>query len=162
MHPVVLVPARAGGPHHVPPRCTNRALFWDIHCLFSAFLSAKHKRKQTMSKNIVCIKQSLAKSPRYEGEYLDLVTALASFDYHIDLVFQDDGVFSLFTSNNNRIHDKRLQSLPLFDIHDIWVNEDSLISRQLAKSKLCITANVASKNTIDTLLQRQNVGIIYV
>jgi sulfur relay protein TusC/DsrF len=115
-----------------------------------------------LKKNIVCIKQSPVKSPRYECEYLDLVTALASFDYLIDLVFQGDGVFSLLTTDNESTHRKRLQALPLFDVHNIWVDEDSLISRQLAKSQLSIAASPVTKNRIDTLLQRKDVAVIYV
>ena len=112
-----------------------------------------------MSKNIVCIKQSLAKSPRYECEYLDLVTALASFDYHIDLIFQDEGVFSLLALDNNSVHSKRLQSLPLFDVQDIWVDEESLRLRNLTQAPLSIAANLASKSTINTLLQRKDVEV---
>lgn len=112
-----------------------------------------------MSKNIVCIKQSLPKSPCYECEYLDLVTALASFDYHIDLIFQDDGVLSLLAPDNESIHSKRLQSLPLFDVQDIWVDKDSLSLRNLTQAKLSIAANQASKSTINALLQRKDVAV---
>lgn len=112
-----------------------------------------------MSKNIVCIKQSLAKSPRYECEYLDLVTALASFDFHIDLIFQDDGVFSLLAPDNENTHSKRLQSLPLFDVQDIWVDKDSLMLRNLTQTPLSIAAKKISKSTINTLLQRKDVEV---
>ncbi len=107
-----------------------------------------------MSKNMVCIKRSAPKSPDYECEYLDLVTALASFDYHIDLVFQDEGSRSLLVADQESIHSKRLQSLPLFDVHDIWVDEESLKVRQLSSASLSIAAKPLSKAELNILVER--------
>lgn len=101
-------------------------------------------------KNIVCIKCSAPKSPDYECEYLDLVTALASFDYHIDLVFQDEGVRSLLVPIPASIHSKRLQSLPLFDVHDIWVDEGST----LIAAPFSIKVKPLPPLMLDTLIQK--------
>ena len=87
-----------------------------------------------MNHNIVCIKRSSSSNEQYED--LDLVMALASFDYRIHLIFYGDSVSALFHTNADSTYNKRLQALPLFDVNDIWVDELSLNARQLNASQL--------------------------
>lgn len=110
-------------------------------------------------KNILCIKQSLPRHPHYECEYLDIVTSLASFDHHIDLVFQGDGVFSLLAGEHETVYTKRLKALPLFDVRDVWVDEESLISRQLALANLSIPVKRSTTAMLKEFLQRSKEGI---
>lgn len=84
-----------------------------------------------MNHNIVCIKQSVTRNEEHDYECLDLVMALASFDYRIHLIFYGKGVSALFDTNTDSTYNKRLQALPLFDVNDIWVDETSLNTRQL-------------------------------
>ncbi|MCD6045125.1 MAG: hypothetical protein K0R48_288 [Gammaproteobacteria bacterium] len=104
-----------------------------------------------MNHNIVCIKQS-ARNEQHEYECLDLIMALASFDYRIQLIFYGDGVYSLFDTHTESTYNKRLQALPLFDVNDIWVDEASLNTRQWNVSHLPDLAKPIASTELKALL----------
>ncbi len=107
-------------------------------------------------KSIVCIKQSFPKSNTHECECLDLIMALASFDYTIHLVFMGDGILSLLQSEY--AYSKRLQALPLFDITNIGVESQSFYSRQLDRSQLSIPVSIVEPKHLQQLLQ-DSIGV---
>ncbi len=106
-----------------------------------------------MNHNIICIKQSVASTDQHEYECLDLLMALASFDYHIHLIFYGDAVSALFNTDTESIYHKRLQALPLFDVNDIWVDETSLNVRQLNPSQLPSNVKPLTSAELKELLQ---------
>ncbi len=105
-----------------------------------------------MNHSIICIKQRDTPKGQHDYEDLDLVMALASFDYRIHLIFYGDGVYSLFDTNIESIYNKRLQALPLFDINDIWVDETSLNARKLSPSQLANNIKLLSSTELKQLL----------
>ncbi len=103
-----------------------------------------------MDRNIICIQHNLAHS---DCEDLDLIMALASFEYRIHLIFYGDGVLSLFNRDPASIYSKRLHALPLFDVNDIWVDEKSLSARKLSASSLPNTIKLLTRFELKNLLQ---------
>ncbi len=101
--------------------------------------------------SLLCLKKSLPQNFNLEAEALDLVLALASFDYDIQLIFYGDGVYSLL---QKEAYAQRLQALPLFDIHDVWVDSVSLEKRGLSLAELSFAAKPLYVGDLNRLIQQ--------
>ncbi len=75
-------------------------------------------------------------------EALDLALASAAFDQKVSLLFIDDGVYQLKSKQQSQTNikqkniEKTLGSLPLFDVTDVHVCQQSLSSRGLSVEDL--------------------------
>ena len=91
-------------------------------------------------------------------ESLDLVLAAGSFGQEIGVFFVDDGVFQLLSGQQPeqidiKNYSKTFAALEFYDVEDIFVCADSLSSRSLSQSDLCIDAQVLSKDELDAKLR---------
>lgn len=84
-------------------------------------------------------------------EGVDLALVCAAFDYQVNLIFVDEGVFHLIDKQNaeyflDKLHDKQLKALAFYDIDCIYVEKQSLFKFDLAQDKLladCIVIDTA-------------------
>jgi len=85
------------------------------------------------------------RSPPYSTptaqEGVDALLAAAIFDQKISVIFMGDGVFQLQKNqapNNSRNQMKMLQSLAMYDIDQVFVQESALSERGLVAADLAI------------------------
>ncbi len=95
---------------------------------------------------IACIIGSAPYGQRNLRDALDVIMASASFDLPPTLFFIDDGVFSLLKAQSPEYVCQKntasmLQSLPLFEVDNLFVCQQSLDERGLNTS-LLITNNL--------------------
>ena len=96
---------------------------------------------------IVCRKAPYGNSLAREA--IDIALATAVFDQQLKLVFTGDGIWQLLKqphsdaiSSNN--HGKLLSALPLYDIKDIYIDNEALTQRQLTEDDLVVAGKLAS------------------
>lgn len=95
-----------------------------------------------MSKKILYV----IAAPPYQGviaqETLDIVMTLGAFDQKVNLLLLDDGVFQLksgqqaATLTNSKNIAAIYQALPLYDIHTVYIEIESLTERGLTLADL--------------------------
>ncbi len=93
---------------------------------------------------------------------LDMVLATAVFDQKVTLIFLDDGVLQLHRNQSaasigNKDLGAALGVLPLYDIHQVFVDAESLQLRGMSPDTLGIPATVCNRARITTLLQQSDV-----
>ncbi len=93
---------------------------------------------------------------------LDMVLATAVFDQKVTLIFLDDGVLQLQRHQAAASIDAKdlgaaLGVLPLYDIQQIFVDEQSLHLRGMSPQELAIPATVCDSARINRLLQESDV-----
>jgi len=92
---------------------------------------------------------------------LDMALASAVFDQQVNYVFLEDGVFQLLSSQNAESSNSKtignaLETLDLYGIKNIFVDEISLSQRNLQQSDLIIDAKIVPRSTISELIDRSN------
>lgn len=105
------------------------------------------------------------KSPHGQGyakACLDMVLSSAVFDQHINLVFMDDGVYQLQkqqdpTAINNKDLSAAFSALPLYDVHNIYVDSEALQRRYLKSDDLVIDVELADAAQISKLIAESDV-----
>ncbi len=88
---------------------------------------------------------------------LDTALAAAAFDHTPSLLFAGDGVLQLLPAQDSSAIGQRnqarvLDSLPLYDIERLFVDEAALASYQLAPSDLTVNVQVLNDSEIRQLL----------
>ena len=86
-------------------------------------------------------------------ESLDMLMTVAAFDHPVRVLLLDDGVFLLKSGQTSQAdglksHEPILQALELYDIEGLWVEEESLAERGLAKEGLILPAHAIPRNQI--------------
>lgn len=90
----------------------------------------------------------------YQGygalETLDALLVVAAFGQNPSVLFQGDGVWQLLKAQESQMMGRnslvaQLEVLPLYDVEDIYVDEDSLISRGLNIHQLALPAKLLKK-----------------
>ena len=100
------------------------------------------------------------KSPHSQGyakACLDMVLSSAVFDQKIRLVFMDDGVYQLQKNQQAKLIDNKdisaaFSALPLYDVHDIYVDEEALQARYLSEDELVIPVQTVDAKAIARLI----------
>jgi tRNA 2-thiouridine synthesizing protein C len=74
-------------------------------------------------------------------EALDAVLAASAYDQDISLLFMDDGIFQLLNAQETTdIQQKNfammIPVLSLYDVHNVYVHQESLETRQILASEL--------------------------
>lgn len=100
----------------------------------------------------------------YAQESLELALITAAFDQHVSLVFMDDGVYQLKSGQHPcglemKNFSKTFRALEDFDIEDVYVEEESLVSRGLSVENLVIPVKVLSSVDLGILMAQQDVLI---
>ncbi len=101
--------------------------------------------------------------PPYQGaqtrESLDQLMVVAAFEQPVAVLFVDDAVFQL---SNNQASEaiqspnigKILQALPLYDINQLFVEQESLIERGLTVDDLLLPLETIQRNQFSALLNQ--------
>ena len=109
-------------------------------------------------------------------EGLDAVLAASVFDQEISVLFMDEGVWNL--QNHQQEHKEvssvteiknserkniaaQIESFPLYDIDNVFVDEQALAHFSLLKSELIIQPKTVSENDIRQLIDFHDVVLNY-
>jgi tRNA 2-thiouridine synthesizing protein C len=99
----------------------------------------------------------------YQGaqtrESLDQLMVVAAFEQSVAVLFVDDAVFQL---SNNQASEaiqspnigKILQALPLYDINQLFVEQESLLERGLAVDDLLLPVETIQRDQFSALLNQ--------
>jgi len=106
------------------------------------------------------------KKPTHSGgnvqEILDIVLTVAAFDQAVSLLLLDDGVFHLKNSQNPEILGMKdtaaiFKVLELYDVKDIYVEQESLQARGLTPADLCLSVQPIARNAVSELMRQFDV-----
>ncbi len=94
-------------------------------------------------------------------EALELALAGALFDQQVSLLLLDDAVFQLVAGQNpaaiqQKNHGAMLQSLPMYDVENLYASERSLNERGLEPSDLILPVKSLSTAEIQKLISEQD------
>ena len=91
----------------------------------------------------------------YQGysalETLDALLVAAAFGQNPSVLFQGDGVWQLLKAQQPQMMGRnslvaQLEAVPLYEVEDIFVDEDSLVSRGLNINQLALPVSVIKKS----------------
>jgi len=111
-----------------------------------------------VSKSFLFVMQAPAYSSIKVQEVLDIVLITAAFDQKVSILLLDDAIFHLKTQQQNmRVISKDIgaiyRSLELYDIENIYVEQESLNYAGLSVSDLLIPIKLITRQELPTLLQ---------
>lgn len=111
-------------------------------------------------KSLLLISRHSPYGGSYAAEALDIALSAAAFDIAVSLLFMDDGVYQLcknqtFTSEKNtRNLESVLAALPLYDIHQLWIENESIAVRGMTQADLAHKAEGIGSQQIAELLHQ--------
>jgi len=93
---------------------------------------------------------------------LDQVLTTAAFDQAVSLLFLDDGVFQLLRNQQAELAGLEpitplLQALSLYDVNELWVEQESLDRRGLCADALAVPVRTLPRSEVARLLSAQDV-----
>ncbi|MES2676478.1 MAG: sulfurtransferase complex subunit TusC [Pseudomonadota bacterium] len=95
-------------------------------------------------------------------EALDAVLAASAYDQNLSLLFMDDGVFQLLSTQDPKDLDQKnfaamLSALTFYEVKNIFVHLESLLARQITTNELAIDGvKIVDSATISNLLIQQD------
>ena len=100
----------------------------------------------------------------YVQETLDQMLTTAAFDQTVSVLFVDDGVLQLKAGQNPKPMGVKntaaiFQVLELYEINNLFVEAESLISRGLKENELILPVQLISRSEVNALLQRHAIII---
>jgi tRNA 2-thiouridine synthesizing protein C len=100
-----------------------------------------------------------AHSGAYVQEMLDIILTTAAFDQSVSILWLDDAVFQLKKHQQpERLALKEtaamLQSLALYDITALYVENESLQEHGLQPDDLCLPVHILPRNSIAAFMQK--------
>ena len=115
-----------------------------------------------MMKTYLFILRKPAHSGAYVQEILDIMLTTAAFDQKVSLLLLDDGVFHLKKNQQPESVGMKdtaaiFKALKLYDVNDIYVEEDSMQERGLQVSDLDFSVNTVKRKQVAGLLKRFDV-----
>lgn len=92
---------------------------------------------------------------------LDMALACAVFEQKVNYVFFDDGVYQLVAAQNGAAIDSKtlvnaLETLDLYGIENVYVDEDSLSRRKLVAQDLLANIEPVKRQTITSLIKESD------
>lgn len=115
-----------------------------------------------MPKKILLISRSAPYGKSTAREALDVALAASVYDQDISILFMDDGVFQLLKNQHSELIAQKniasiLPALPLYDIENIYIHQQSLDERAIEFDDLILN-DLKSLNNKDVghLLQQQD------
>jgi len=96
------------------------------------------------------------------SESLDMTLMAAAFEQTVSVVFLDDGVLQLKTSQDTSLIETKdisatFKSLSLYDVHQIYVDETSLRERGLKADDLLMPVEVVNSQQLSKLFADQDI-----
>ena len=115
-----------------------------------------------MSKNFLFVMSRPPHGSLHAQETLDIILTSAAFDQHVSLLFLDDGVFQLKKGlNPEPINLKNIapiyQSLEIYDVHDMFVEEESILERGLSQTDFFLPTKSIPRKQLAKLMSEQHV-----
>lgn len=109
---------------------------------------------------LVCRKAPYGNSLAKEA--LDIALAGAAFEQQLQLLFTGDGVLQLLPQQDAqaigaKTISKHLAAFPLYDLNDIYVDQQSLEQRGLATSELSDNIILCGKQELTQLMDKADV-----
>lgn len=97
-------------------------------------------------------------------ESMDMLLTTAVFDQQVSVLFIDDGIWQLKSDQNANVLalkniSSMLSALEFYDVHDIYVETDSLQVRGLNSCDLILPVTMLKRMEINKLLKSQDVII---
>ncbi len=97
-------------------------------------------------------------------ENLDIILTTAAFDQPVRILFLDDAVFALKNQQNpNKQNFKDtsaiFQALKIYDIHDLYCEQESLDTRGLKLQHLCLSVKLIKRHKINEFMQKHDIII---
>ena len=111
-------------------------------------------------KSYLFVLRKPAHSGSYVQELLDIIMTTAAFDQHVTML--DDAVFHLKIGQSPQkvaMKDTAAiyKALELYDVTEIYTEEDSLIERGLMLSDLCLPIKSINRTKISSFMKRFDV-----
>lgn len=115
----------------------------------------------TEAKKILFVMRHAPYGNSLAREGLDALLACAAFEQKVSVLFLNDGVFQLLKNQQSdaieqKSLEKSLTALPLYDVNELFADQQSLIERQLDEEQLCLPVTTLSVEQINTLFQQQD------
>lgn len=116
------------------------------------------------SKQFLIICRRAPYGDSYAREALDVAMAAAAFDQRIAMLFLGDGVAQLFTCQDSaalaqKSLEKQLSALPLYDVNELYVDEEALAERGVDATDLSLPAQPLDRNAIAALIARADIAL---
>lgn len=101
--------------------------------------------------------------PPHDGlsaqETLDVILTVAAFDQPASLLLLDDGVFQIKKNQNPEQASLKntsavFKALEIYDVHDIYLEVESLQERGLKPGDLCLPIKEVYRNNIGSLMKQ--------
>jgi len=115
-----------------------------------------------MTKKVMFVNQQPPHGSHYAKEQLQMAMVFGAFEQHVSLLFIEDGVYSLIAEQQTdsigfEDFSKMYKSLEKFyDISDVFVEEQSLMSRGLCIERLLVRAHVVDHQQIELLMREHD------
>jgi len=95
-------------------------------------------------------------------EMLDMTLIAAAFDQNVSLLLIDDGVYSLRVGQKPESRECRdvsaiFDSLEIYDIDSVYVEQESLAGRGLWSGDLGLAVDILPRSDVGALMRRQTV-----
>lgn len=86
-------------------------------------------------------------------EFIDIALMAAAFEQHVTLVFEGDGVYALLKQQAPELIGLKnaspiLKALELYDINDVWVEEESMLTRGVQPEAFEIDVKVMARQNL--------------
>lgn len=109
-------------------------------------------------KSFLFVMQTSAYSGLRVQEVLDVVLITAAFDQKVSLLLLDDAVFHLkINQHGEALGSKDIsaiyRSLELYDIENIYVEQDSLVQRGISQEDLLLPITLLTRSEIATIFK---------
>lgn len=109
---------------------------------------------------LVCRKAPYGNSLAKEA--LDIALAAAAFEQQLQVIFTGDGILQLLNQQNTqkigtKNISKHLAAFPLYDLNEVYVDQQALQQRGLASSDILDNVLLSSKQELKQLMARADV-----
>ncbi len=109
----------------------------------------------------------MSKAPHWGAdlqETLDIILTVAAFDQRVTLLFVDDGVLQLQRGQNPdklQLKDTAaiFQALPIYDVHDVFAEAESLQERGLKPADLLLPVREVYRRDVRLLMRGHDVAM---
>ena len=117
-----------------------------------------------MTKNILICCRSAPYGTSLARETVDMILAYSVFEQNLSVAFIGDGVWQLVNQQHtDAIEQKNLNklisSLTLYDVNNLYIEQDSLYERQLSADELVVQNNPVPAEHIKQLMHSADIVI---
>ena len=112
-------------------------------------------------KSVLIINRSAPYGSSNAKESIDVALTCSIFEMPISLLFMDAGIYQLLKQQDGkRVEQKNLasilSSLPMYDIENLYVSQDTLNEYALQLDELCLPVEVLSSKEIADLVNQHD------